>query len=492
MGAGLRRVRRLRLRSANESLNRRGAILIEDALRTASLPDADASRMLIIRSLSLGAIRASDPPSSIAMRIEARCRQLGIRALHAGSATAVSADAVYFNDELEPYVTLALKIARGEQPSEWFWPMAIRSWSPALTCDEAMRAIMGGALASSAGPAAALVLVRYLIRLGAIGPLLGAIRGQDGPFLIRAFGWPLPDSPRERASTMLGAVNGPSALFAQVARPWFIDWGKADARSFWLACAMLSIERPAFATNPDLPIRATEFIEAVLEREFETAAENRSHRSALKFHDTPDSSPAHEIGGGNSPLSVEVPAGAETQRAQSVQSSNAGVRSSLADDVRPSERKFTMCGGLFFLVAAMERLGIARWLERHPEAREFGLPSLVLRTVALDLGASPDDPALAALDPAVDDVPQSLRAMAHSWIRWIRRYLRRNVRIALAPLVSRPARIAFTDIHIDVMSRFDRADIRVRRAGLDIDPGWTPWLGRVIRFRYAGDDVYDA
>jgi hypothetical protein len=32
------------------------------------------------------------------------------------------------------------------------------------------------------------------------------------------------------------------------------------------------------------------------------------------------------------------------------------------------------------------------------------------------------------------------------------------------------------------------ADVRVRRSGLDIDPGWVPWLGRVVRFHYLHPD----
>ena len=30
----------------------------------------------------------------------------------------------------------------------------------------------------------------------------------------------------------------------------------------------------------------------------------------------------------------------------------------------------------------------------------------------------------------------------------------------------------------------DGVDIDVRRAGLDVDPGWVPWLGTVVVFRY--------
>ncbi len=41
-----------------------------------------------------------------------------------------------------------------------------------------------------------------------------------------------------------------------------------------------------------------------------------------------------------------------------------------------------------------------------------------------------------------------------------------------------------TPTHADVWLAFDQLDLRIRRAGLDIDPGWLPWFGRVVRFHY--------
>jgi hypothetical protein len=35
-------------------------------------------------------------------------------------------------------------------------------------------------------------------------------------------------------------------------------------------------------------------------------------------------------------------------------------------------------------------------------------------------------------------------------------------------------------VHMDL----DTVDVQVRRAGLDIDPGWVSWLGTVVRFCY--------
>ena len=37
---------------------------------------------------------------------------------------------------------------------------------------------------------------------------------------------------------------------------------------------------------------------------------------------------------------------------------------------------------------------------------------------------------------------------------------------------------------IDVEMPLSEVDIDIRRAGLDIDPGWIGWLGSVVKFRY--------
>ncbi len=53
-----------------------------------------------------------------------------------------------------------------------------------------------------------------------------------------------------------------------------------------------------------------------------------------------------------------------------------------------------------------------------------------------------------------------------------------------AGLFAQPALVRATSSHLDV--HFRMADIRldVRRAALDINPGWLPWLGRVATFHY--------
>jgi hypothetical protein len=45
-------------------------------------------------------------------------------------------------------------------------------------------------------------------------------------------------------------------------------------------------------------------------------------------------------------------------------------------------------------------------------------------------------------------------------------------------------RLYVTSSHIDLVMKLDRADLALRRAGLDRDPGWLPAYGRVVYFHF--------
>jgi hypothetical protein len=87
--------------------------------------------------------------------------------------------------------------------------------------------------------------------------------------------------------------------------------------------------------------------------------------------------------------------------------------------------------------------------------------------MARRLAEAPDAPAQAAL-----------------WLDACRRWLRRIGGLGLASLVARPGRLALTATHADGFFALAQTDLRVRRLGLDIDPGWLPWFGRVVAFHY--------
>jgi len=60
--------------------------------------------------------------------------------------------------------------------------------------------------------------------------------------------------------------------------------------------------------------------------------------------------------------------------------------------------------------------------------------------------------------------------------------------LTLAALVRRPGRVHHSRTHIESCFDLSQLDLRVRRAALDVDPGWVPWLGRVVRFHYGEHD----
>ena len=54
----------------------------------------------------------------------------------------------------------------------------------------------------------------------------------------------------------------------------------------------------------------------------------------------------------------------------------------------------------------------------------------------------------------------------------------------LAYLLLRPGRLLINDWSAELVWPLAGIDLALRRAGWDQDPGWVPWLGRVIRFRF--------
>jgi len=75
-------------------------------------------------------------------------------------------------------------------------------------------------------------------------------------------------------------------------------------------------------------------------------------------------------------------------------------------------------------------------------------------------------------------------AVTAAWLTACRRWLRRRARLGIATAVMRPARLSLTPTHADVFFDLNGVSLAVRRGGLDLDPGWVPWFGRVVGFHY--------
>jgi hypothetical protein len=150
----------------------------------------------------------------------------------------------------------------------------------------------------------------------------------------------------------------------------------------------------------------------------------------------------------------------------------------------------TAAGGLLFLLPVLARLGFSDWCDAANEpVRPEILTRHIFHTLLSRLDIAPDDPAwILAEGPASEDAcafRREIPAPLHDyWLTRCRQLLRRRAHIGLASLVMRPAHLAVTGTHADVFFRLTGADVRIRRAGLDADPGWVPWFGKVVAFHY--------
>ncbi len=175
----------------------------------------------------------------------------------------------------------------------------------------------------------------------------------------------------------------------------------------------------------------------------------------------------------------------------------------------------TSAAGFFFLLNVLRHLGIAQALATGlTQASPDFLPRLLVR-LAAHAQIAADDPILLWLESLLmeetpgNDLLQcdlsywpanfqpecdtaSLDYIIRAWYLGVRRWCWRVARVRVLDIVTRPGVFSVTRTDLDVSLPLDEADVRVRLAGLDLDPGWLPWFGRVVRFHYLEREEFDA
>jgi hypothetical protein len=138
--------------------------------------------------------------------------------------------------------------------------------------------------------------------------------------------------------------------------------------------------------------------------------------------------------------------------------------------------------GAFLLVGPLVALGIGEWIAARG-AVGFG-PAL-LRDIAARQRIPSDDSLFDLLAPPAEAPdPAALCAWRVGLDRWLRRRVRRRV----AEIARRPGTLALAGDRLTVGFPPAAADLALRRRALDRDPGWQPWLGLALFFRF-GEDV---
>jgi hypothetical protein len=428
-----RHVRKLRLTCARADDAAHGRVLLEDALRTASL--GDETQLIVIRRLDFGRIRPHAAATEWSQRLETTVRDQRTRAVRFDHPAADHADVVSFPHQHEPWLALAERTAAGQPCRAWFWRAAVAGWTPTLSGGETLRFCFR-ALAEHGGLALTLRLALRLKDRGNLTPLLRVLQPED----FAALGAELEDFAPSSASRPTSVPGAPVVESAFVSH-----WGISDLRTRWLAA--VAVARTS-GFRPESPLPAA--LSPALVREVVLQWTEQPATPALADADAPE------------PPTRPHPA---------------------FPDFPLDERAYTQAGGLFFVLPLLVRAGLTRYLTAvSPDIREL-LPWQILQLLLRHARTPADDPlsiALATLPPP--DMPLRF------WLLAANRLALRLTGLNLRRLIARPALIVLSPTHIDVLFRPSDADIRIRCAALDIDPGWIPWLGRVIAFHFTRDE----
>ena len=509
----MRRVRTVHLSAPNDGLLRRGELLLEDALHTAALPAADGGWLWLVRSLSVGRIDPRGSSASLALTIERQLAQLGALALHGSDPGAETAPVVYFRTSLEASILLALRLCRGEPIQGWFWSVAVPAWQPGTPAEQALRQILRSTFMLPGGVAAVAQFVQALV-LAQAGPyLLASLSPQDGPPLLHACGWAAAAAgPASGGRTPRLATHWHSTLLDGICQ-----WGAGDGRTLWLVAMALVASNPSRLADPTLLDQAHAVIEQLLPGRLATAAgaavreprdppmpwnveapsnwdlANGPAGAVSRRQPEPGEAPGTPAQRGDEPLpAAPAPAGSPSEASLSKdngadlpQPTPAIELASLVWSGLPPCS--TSYAGLLFLIPLLSQLDIEAWLANHPQLLELDWPRHLLLRIAAQLGIPPEDPVLAALAAdGLEPGPQVvvLNSISRHWSKILQRWSQAPGRLSLAALVHRPGSLVWQRTHLDLYFDHRQAEIRVRRLGLDVDPGWVSWLALVVQFHY--------
>ncbi|HEX3551398.1 MAG TPA: hypothetical protein VHT53_13520 [Candidatus Elarobacter sp.] len=529
-----RYVRRTRMRIGARTSRTLATFSLSEALRLVRLPGEDEGRVYFFRHVALHGVPGDGNRARWLDALQRTLEDLAASAVHGDDPRAVSADAVYFARRQEALEALLRRIVTRRPCTAWFWPLACGGAPEdappsAASVVDALRREDGGwtrvaaAVFASAAPSGVPAMLAALPP-GEAGAWLREL-GDDGDAHAEAAAVPLPSDVRASLASALDALGAfdrrvvwLAALAVALAAPAAVDAGTTVARARAtlrrLASAraadtsgaerassgagahvdvVRAVER---APDPERrvdasPREAVRALDVVSERDRDAArADPFDGDVPAEARDTARAAPAG--------LDATTSGGARTEPASTIDApATAGGgpgRDRGVEDARDREREHaerTSAAGLFFLLNALARLGIAAELRANPALADGAFPARVLHALALQARVAPHDSVFAALRLLIGDddgVPVPDDALVRMWARAVRRWCCVAARVRARDVVRRTGRLTMTRTELDVTLHLDAVDLRIRRAGLDFDPGWLPWFGRVVRFHYTAEE----
>lgn len=509
MGAADRTVQHLQLRAPSAQAAVHAVHRLEDALRCASLPDA-GERLLLVRRLHLGRLPADLSSQSLSLLIEQRVLAAGGSWVHGEHGSAAESPTVFFISRLQAAQAAVRRRAEGHSLAAWYWRAALRGVQIDASDDEFLHSVIAVLAQEDIAPVGLPALVADIVAVGHAAWLIRHMPDETSWLLLAKSGaqryvadaMPQPDA-YPSAHTVRYVWRSAAGQSRQMLLPcaWPV-WLHAVLRAArWLPEAMLDASGRVVRTEQIASDAAAPWPAA------DSAPQHGGERRVERTAAVSAALPPHVVVGAAQALPVAPPSPIDSAAHMAV------GETPLAQDLDPiTQPPFdaalpTQAGGLLCLLNVLARLGFADWQAKHPDAPLCGL----ILSQALRRLDVPDDDAAWALAASLATPPtrharnwqipalwrDTRVAIAHEeedaitpeaiaalWLTACRRYLRRVARIGLARLVCRIAQLQWSTTHLDTRFALREADLRVRRAALDIDPGWLDWLGRVATFHY--------
>jgi hypothetical protein len=479
-------VRRLRLRSTSADCARRATASLSDALHTASIPEAESARFIVIKHLDLGRIPTHASRPALALLIAQRARRAVDRARRFDQPGAAQADAVIFPSRADALVVLARRLARGESTGEWFWPQMVPGWNPAATDATRWSALVAALPAGEGFVVTAGAVLHEAAAAGALPGLLARMPAREAAGSLHLAGWAHRDRSHETAPALTGMSPGAGRALREAGD----TLGGDDVRVIWAGVLLALHEQPARATLTDLPARVAAWFRAGSNANRGTPGTRPEAGAVNPFEPDgakPNPRSVHDWRPPANPIAcpVSVPPNGAAAGPHTLHLSDTATHPVNLDD----DAAFSPCAGLLFMVTVLARLRFGSFVVRNPRLVDAAFPARLLIVMGQNAGMTDEDPIALGLSTTAGDASPAAAEdrwglLFRAWLTAARRWSERNAGTEWQTLIRRPGFVRFSRTRIDVRFAPELADPAIRRVALDVDPGWVPWIGRVVRFHY--------
>lgn len=470
---------------------------IEDALRIASLGD---DRLFIFRQFDFGVLPQAARSTIWQARAEETMRTLVASAVHASAPGAAQSHAVWFRSQSEAQSLLLALLARGIAPTAWFWRLAITDWQgmslsewlPRLfehiRNDETQRVAIARALLAALSEDGGAAVMTALARLPREIENCRPLDASENDISPDINSW---ESSHWRLAATVIERHQPK-LRRSLERILLDETQDSNAR-YWLsklAIAAVAIEWETNRTHMGAIValvQTEEFWRQSFPSESSAVRSPVFNRSAAPIVEALSETEPTEPGTTSSTASVAPDSQNDTQiQFDTMAGDNpAYVAEKMAQPSVPLLKTYDAefvsdNAGLWLLLPALYRMGFGDWLgeKSKPELASFG--HALLAHIAQRQRVKRDDPAL--LPIWLDSELSDHRLTA--WRVGLDRWLRRQAQIRLCDVVKKRGWIRQTDAFVTIRFLPEDADIRLRRRALDLDPGWSAWLGLSVVYEY--------